>query len=309
MSQLRQQPKHEYHYGYSNLTCRIRFPPLSLRYFNESAFAFFTGHFRISESHILSILNSLFSLPAISVSLNPRLMRTGLLSSSPLPRPKLCFDYSTSSNVDRRIGFKPPYLPQRSHKVLLLNRRRCFYQPNSIPNFTLSSSLETRASTEIAAAQQESRSETSILLDVSGMMCGGCVSRVKSVLSSDERVDSVAVNMLTETAAIRLKPEVLKETEFAAANVADNLAQRLTECGFSAKRRASGMGVADNVRKWKEMLKKKEELLLNSRNRVAFAWTLVALCCGSHASHILHSLGIHVAHGNSVRILFCILSF
>lgn len=123
------------------------------------------------------------------------------------------------------------------------------------------------------------------------------------MLSSDERVDSVAVNMLTETAAIKLKPEVFKETDFAAANVADNLAQRLTECGFSAKRRASGMGVADNVRKWKEMLKKKEELLVGSRNRVAFAWTLVALCCGSHASHILHSLGIHVAHGNALYVL------
>ncbi|KAH7523884.1 hypothetical protein FEM48_Zijuj06G0059300 [Ziziphus jujuba var. spinosa] len=229
-------------------------------------------------------------------------MITGLLSSSPLPQPKLCFGYSNSSNVDR-IGFKPPYLPQRSHKVFLLKRRRYFFRPNSIPNFTVSSSLETRTPSEIAAAQQDSRAETSVLLDVSGMMCGGCVSRVKSVLSSDERVDSVAVNMLTETAAIKLKPEVFKETDFAAANVADNLAQRLTECGFSAKRRASGMGVADNVRKWKEMLKKKEELLVGSRNRVAFAWTLVALCCGSHASHILHSLGIHVAHGSFWEVL------
>ncbi|ONK75069.1 uncharacterized protein A4U43_C03F12990 [Asparagus officinalis] len=45
------------------------------------------------------------------------------------------------------------------------------------------------------------------------------------------------------------------------------------------------------------MKERKEELLNRSRNRVAFAWTLVALCCGSHASHLLHSVGIHVAHG------------
>ena len=38
------------------------------------------------------------------------------------------------------------------------------------------------------------------------------------------------------------------------------------------------------------MAARKEELLLRSRGRVA--WTIVALCCGSHASHILHSLGI-----------------
>lgn len=118
------------------------------------------------------------------------------------------------------------------------------------------------------------------------------MSRVKSVLSADDRVESVVVNMLTETAAVKLKPR----TDFPA-NVAESLAGRLTERGFPTKRRVSGMGVAENVKNWKEMAKKKEELLANNRNRVAFAWTLVALCCGSHASHILHSLGFHVAHG------------
>lgn len=116
------------------------------------------------------------------------------------------------------------------------------------------------------------------------------------MLSADERVDSVAVNMLTETAAIKLRPEVAAD---GVETVAESLAGRLTECGFASKRRASGMGVTESVRKWKETMKKKEEMLVKSRNRVIFAWTLVALCCGSHASHILHSLGIHVAHGNT----------
>lgn len=79
--------------------------------------------------------------------------------------------------------------------------------------------------------------------------------------------------------------------------VAEELARRLTECGFPSKRRVKGVGVEDKVRKWKEMAEKKEELLVKSRNRVVFAWTLAGLCCGSHASHVLHSLGIHVAHG------------
>ncbi|MCI32650.1 copper-transporting ATPase PAA2 chloroplastic-like, partial [Trifolium medium] len=121
------------------------------------------------------------------------------------------------------------------------------------------------------------------------MMCGGCVSRVKNILSADDRVDSVVVNMLTETAAIKLN--LLDEES---TNVAESLARRLSECGFPTKKRESGLGVAENVRKWKELVKKKEELLAKSRNRVAFAWTLVALCCGSHASHIFHSLGIHI---------------
>lgn len=84
------------------------------------------------------------------------------------------------------------------------------------------------------------------------------------------------VNTLTETAAIRLKQEVM-ESE-ATDTVAESLARRVTECWFSAKRRVSGLGVGENVRKWKEMLQKKEQLLVKSRNRAAFAWTLVALC-------------------------------
>ena len=224
-------------------------------------------------------------------------MATGLLTFRTLPHPsKESFGFSTRvSNVDR-FGFNS-YLPQRRRKPLHLNRHQYFPRVNSNPSFfVVSSSLQAQTtSTENAVSVQEQSGDASVLLDVSGMMCGGCVSRVRSVLSSDDRVDSVAVNMLTETAAVKLKPEVVAE----AGNVADSLAQRLTECGFSSKRRVSGMGVAENVRKWKEMLKKKDELLIRSRNRVAFAWTLVALCCGAHTSHILHSLGIHVAHGNA----------
>lgn len=52
--------------------------------------------------------------------------------------------------------------------------------------------------------------------------------------------------------------------------------------------------------KWKETVKKKEALLVKSRNPVASTWTLVALCCGTHATHILYSLGIHI-HGKLVK--------
>ncbi|KAG6770460.1 hypothetical protein POTOM_026143 [Populus tomentosa] len=134
------------------------------------------------------------------------------------------------------------------------------------------------------------------------MMCGACVSRVKSVLSADERVESAVVNMLTETAAVKLKPEALLEGEMLG-RVAESLA-KLSECGFEAKKRVTGSGVAENVKMWKDMIKKKE-LIVKSRNSVLFAWTLVALCCGSHASHNLHSLGIHVGNGNHTNTLTC----
>lgn len=190
---------------------------------------------------------------------------------------------------------KPCFPRQRRSRI----RRHC-----STPGFLVSNSVEISTqsfeSTESSVESVKSvTSDTPILLDVSGMMCGGCVARVKSVLMSDDRVASAVVNMMTETAAVRLKPEVEMM-----ADAAESLAKRLTESGFEAKRRVSGMGVAENVKKWKEMVSKKEELLVKSRNRVAFAWTLVALCCGSHASHILHSLGIHIAHGTLFRT-FC----
>ncbi|KAL0394236.1 UNVERIFIED_CONTAM: Copper-transporting ATPase PAA2, chloroplastic [Sesamum latifolium] len=146
-------------------------------------------------------------------------------------------------------------------------------------------------------AQEESNS--TVLLDVSGMMCGACVTRVKSIISADERVESAVVNMLTETAAIKLKEAVGEDLS----GVADELAKRVSASGFDARRRVSGMGVEAKVRKWRETVEKKEALLVKSRNRVAFAWTLVALCCGSHASHIFHSLGIHVGHGSVLDIL------
>jgi len=123
------------------------------------------------------------------------------------------------------------------------------------------------------------------------------------VLSADERVESAVVNMFNETAAVKLKPEALLEGEMSA-SVAESLAKRLSECGFEAKKRVSGSGVAENVKMWKDMIKKKE-LIVMSRNSVLFAWTLVALCCGSHASHILHSLGIHAGHGNHTNTLTC----
>ncbi|KAJ6844959.1 copper-transporting ATPase PAA2, chloroplastic [Iris pallida] len=133
----------------------------------------------------------------------------------------------------------------------------------------------------------------SVLLEVTGMMCGACAARVRSALSADARVESAAVNAVTDTAAVRLRAG----QEEGAEQVAEELAGRLTEIGFPSRRRGAGGGVGERVRKWREMKERKEELLGRTQSRVAFAWTLVALCCGSHASHLLHSVGIHVAHG------------
>ncbi|XP_022732062.1 copper-transporting ATPase PAA2, chloroplastic-like [Durio zibethinus] len=222
---------------------------------------------------------------------NTMAMAADLLRFSLSTQPKLSFSNGAKLKVDR----------------FNMLQRRCrggfYHRPWSTPGFVLFNSLETRSQSQESSLQppKQKPKDSSVLLDVSGMMCGGCVSRVKSVISADERVESVVVNLLTETAAIKLKPEVMESDTME--SVTESIAQRVSECGFMAKRRVSGLGIRENVRKWKEMLKKKDELMVKSRNRVAFAWTLVALCCGAHASHILHSLGIHIGHGSFLEVL------
>ncbi|KAL5144764.1 Copper-transporting ATPase PAA2, chloroplastic [Glycine soja] len=213
-------------------------------------------------------------------------MATHLFRLPLFSQPKLSFNHTPN----HALHFISP-LPAKRHRTRNRHRRQILRPP-----FSVSNSFGTEiGSPEFSLLQSRREAKDSpVLLDVTGMMCGACVSRVKNILSADDRVDSVVVNMLTETAAVKLR-----RIEEEPASVAESLALRLSDCGFPTKRRASSSGVTENVRKWKELVKKKEELVVKSRSRVAFAWTLVALCCGSHASHIFHSLGIHIAHGNA----------
>lgn len=42
------------------------------------------------------------------------------------------------------------------------------------------------------------------MLDVRGMKCGGCSAAVRRILLADPAVESAAVNLLTESAVVRL---------------------------------------------------------------------------------------------------------
>lgn len=192
--------------------------------------------------------------------------------------------HSLSSLPRRRPPLLPPGASLRSNRGLIVAK-----------------AVEIGAPAGVSPSSEEKKpADSSFLLDVNGMMCGACVTRVKAILSSDERVESAVVNMLTETAAVRLKPVA---PAAGGGSTAEELAERLTACGFDAKPRVAGSGVGERVSKWKEMAAKKEAMMEKSRNRVVLAWTLVALCCGSHTSHILHSLGIHVTHGGLWDVL------
>ncbi|XP_019188920.1 PREDICTED: copper-transporting ATPase PAA2, chloroplastic [Ipomoea nil] len=207
--------------------------------------------------------------------------------------------FSLSPNQKLTPSFH--YSNVRNFQLNPLLRRQRRTDPQLLRNGVFAKAVEVKPASTEPVQKQAKPDDTTVLLDVTGMMCGACVSRVKSILSADDRVESAVVNMLTETAAVKLKPTAAAAVEEGSA--AEELAKRLTDCGFPTKRRASGLGIEDKVKKWKEMVAKKEGLLVESRNRVAFAWTLVALCCGAHGSHILHSLGIHVGHGSIMELL------
>ena len=128
-----------------------------------------------------------------------------------------------------------------------------------------------------------------VLLEVQGMMCGGCVARVRNLLCSHALVESASVNMLTETAAICLHPGMAESS-------GAELAAHLTTCGFPSKPRDGGNEQGSVGEKIDEMVRRRQEALNKSAGQVAFAWALVALCCGTHATHMLHSIGIHL-HG------------
>lgn len=147
----------------------------------------------------------------------------------------------------------------------------------------------------------------SVVLDVEGMMCGGCVARVRNVLKAEPNVETVAVNMLTETAVVRLSPSSLLASSSSTLQdsvaLAESLVARLTECGFPSKMRQASQD-SSSQKKISDLAKKREASLGKSSARVAFAWSLVALCCGTHATHWLHSLGFHfAAHGSPISFL------
>eukprot|EP00850_Spirogloea_muscicola_P000611 SM000002S05691 [mRNA] locus=s2:1647785:1657192:+ [translate_table: standard] len=155
----------------------------------------------------------------------------------------------------------------------------------------LGSHLAAEAAGLAASAPSE---EAVVLLEVQGMMCGGCVGAVRSILSSHPFVTSASVNLLTETAAV-----VLRTAIPVANDGGEELAALLTERGFSSRvRRGLAEGELSAATHRQKVAKRKMATLARSRIQVAGAVVLAAVCCGSHLGHTFHALGWHhIAHG------------
>lgn len=142
--------------------------------------------------------------------------------------------------------------------------------------------------TESPPSEEHSEAKgESVLLDVSGMMCGGCAASVRRTLANDPRVAHAAVNLLTGTAAIQLCPGLSEETGGALAAV-------LTKSGFP-----TGLRNSDASSHRSDMLsQQRQDSLRDTTVQLVVAWSLVAVCLSHHAGHLLHGLGFHqIAHG------------
>jgi Cu+-exporting ATPase len=144
----------------------------------------------------------------------------------------------------------------------------------------------------------ESMAEDIVVLDVTGMMCAGCVSRVRQILLDEAYVLGASVNLPTETAVVRV---VIDERQASAdgdveegslgshshvlKSIGENLASLLSDKGYEAKFRPFGTetsAAAKVVRaKREERIKKLREKTL----QVIVAWGLASACMIHHIAH------------------------
>jgi P-type Cu2+ transporter len=116
-----------------------------------------------------------------------------------------------------------------------------------------------------------------VTLDVSGMMCAGCVSAVTRKLKQQPGVQGAIVNLLTEVATVTTTGNLPTET----------LTNALTQAGFpsTARSRLPGQGRTEQLA---DLTQRRTQQSKTQRQRLAIALFLVIV---SSAGHIGHSVG------------------
>ncbi|KMT01492.1 hypothetical protein BVRB_9g214990 [Beta vulgaris subsp. vulgaris] len=96
-----------------------------------------------------------------------------------------------------------------------------------------------KAAATAAADDVSSLSPDAIILDVTGMTCGGCAAKVKKILETQTQVSSASVNLATETAIVWPVSEA-KDVPNWKQELGEMLAKHLTNCGFESNLRGQG---------------------------------------------------------------------
>ncbi|XP_047180857.1 copper-transporting ATPase PAA1, chloroplastic isoform X2 [Vigna umbellata] len=139
-----------------------------------------------------------------------------------------------------------------------------------------------------------------IILDVSGMVCGGCAATVKRIL--ENRVSSASVNLTTETAIVWPISEAKNAPNWQK-QLGEALAEHLTSCGYNSSLRDS---TRDNfLQIFERKMEERHRQLRESGRELAVSWALCAVCLVGHFSHffaakapwihVFHSIGFHLS--------------
>jgi Cu2+-exporting ATPase len=113
-----------------------------------------------------------------------------------------------------------------------------------------------------------------VVLNVSGMKCAGCVRAVERQLAEIEGVRSATVNLVTEVAVVETETDTLS---------ADDLAAHITQSGFPATPRTGvGAGTGDDLTAWVERKRQEQG---QQGQRLILAIALLLLSTIGHLKH------------------------
>ncbi|MEM6449529.1 MAG: heavy metal translocating P-type ATPase [Cyanobacteria bacterium P01_D01_bin.105] len=115
-----------------------------------------------------------------------------------------------------------------------------------------------------------------VVLDVEGMMCAGCVSTVEKKLAQCDGVNRATVNLVTEVAAVECAPEADLEV----------IAQTLTAAGFPSKIRTNTVSNALSAES--DWISRKEAAQQHQIRQLTTALILLTL---STLGHLQHAVG------------------
>lgn len=132
-------------------------------------------------------------------------------------------------------------------------------------------------------AQSAQTTNQTVVLDVQGMMCAGCVSTVEKKLAQCEGVASATVNLVTEVAAVACLPEVEPEV----------IAQALTDAGYPSKVR-SAEDSNNPLAAESDWLARKEAAQKDQSQQLVTALVLLVLSTIGHIEHFGWAQGFSI---------------
>ena len=203
-------------------------------------------------------------------------LRLRLRAGRPLPsrqdsRTPFSFHGRRMRTPRRSFGFPPPHKALSAEGVTDSNEKN---------------------GNEGSSGRRSSDTET-VLLEVTGMRCGGCSANVKRTLLEHPQVTKASVNLLTGTAAITLKgmlDEEETETERVTTEVVETVEKKGFKCTLREGRESrdgtsTSSASSDVENDWEDF------------RGLALSAGFLTLCCGHHLGHYFHAVGLHQLAG------------